>query len=144
MGTSSLLATLLDQEMLENRGTITISPSLIPDDLVPSKNGRTVFKELGGRFLLRYLVPAQLKAFQMGGTGIHWVTPTAYQPEETISWLALPALSEPRRHALVLDPRKIAVIRGPRWVRLGAGIEYILPNGFPQQALVLPWPIEVT
>ena len=143
MGTSSLLATLLDQEMLENRATVSITPAPIPDARVPVKNGNAVFAELGGRFLLRYVVPAQLTAFEAGGRGVHWVTPTPYQPEETLSWLALPALSEPRRHALILDPREIEVIRGPRWVRLGGGIEYILPHGFPEKALVLPWPIEV-
>lgn len=144
MGTSSLLATLLDQEMLENRGTVSILPAPTPDAMVPAKSGKAVFEELGGRFLLRYLVPAQLTAFTAGGKGIHWVTPTPYQPEETVSWLALPALSKPRRHALVLDPREIEMICGPRWVRLGGGIEYILPRGFPASALVLPWPIEVT
>jgi hypothetical protein len=111
--------------------------------MVPVKSGGAVFEELGGRFLLRYLVPAQIADFRAGGEGVHWVTPTPYQPEETLSWLALPALREPRLHALVLDPRRIAVIRGPRWVRLGGGIEYILPHGFPGEALVLPWPIEV-
>jgi hypothetical protein len=144
MGTSSLLATLLDQEMLENRGTVSILPAPTPDAMVPAKNGNDVFEELGGRFLLRYVVPAQLAVFGSGSRGVHWVTPTPYQPEETISWLALPALSEPRRHALILDPREIEVICGPRWVRLGCGIEYILPHGFPERALVLPWPIEVT
>jgi hypothetical protein len=113
MGTSSLLATLLDQEMLENRGTVSIMPAPTPDAMVPVKTGNAVFEELGGRFLLRYLVPAQLTAFEVGGAGVHWVTPTPYQPEETLSWLALPALSEPRRHALILDPREIEVICGP-------------------------------
>lgn len=141
MGTSSLLTTLLDQVMLENR--ITITPASTPDAEVPLKHGKTVFDELGGRFLLRYLVPTQIEAFRAGGKGVHWVTPTPYSPEETIPWLALPALGEPRRHVLLLDPREIKVIRGPRWIRLGGGIEYILPNGFPKKALVLPWPLEV-
>ena len=127
--------------MLENRVTITPAPT--PDAAVPLKNGKAVFDELGGRFLLRYLVPAQIEAFRAGDEGVHWVTPTPYSPEETIPWLALPALGKPRRHVLVLDPRKIETIRGPRWVRLGGGIEYILPNGFPREALVLPWPLEV-
>ncbi len=35
-------------------------------------------------------------------------------------------------------------ICGPRRVRLGKGIEYILPNGFPGSAVLLGWPVRVT
>jgi hypothetical protein len=42
-----------------------------------------------------------------------------------------------------LDPNQIPEVRGPRRVRLGGGLEYVLPKGFPASALVLPWPIPV-
>ncbi len=61
----------------------------------------------------------------------HWVTPTPVAPEDAASWLALLAPLYLRRHALLLDPRQIAVIRGPALIRLGQGIEYYLPHGFP-------------
>jgi len=31
---------------------------------------------------------------------------------------------------MLLNPSRIAEIQGPRWVRLGSGIEYILPRDF--------------
>jgi len=80
----------------------------------------------------------------MRGSGEpHWVTPTAYAPEETISWLALPALRDPRPYVVLLKPGEIADIWGPRWVRFGGGIEYFLTQGFPAAALAFPWEIEV-
>jgi len=145
MGTSSWLATLLDQEMLESRPNVSISHRLITDSNLPPKTGREVADELGGRYLLRYMLPHQVGKFTNGSNNRQYVTPTAYSPEETISWLALPAPILPRPYALILDPAKMphAKILGPRWVRLGMGIEYILPDGFPPQAIVGSWEILV-
>jgi hypothetical protein len=146
VGTARLLATNLDRHMLEERGTV-ILPGVTPDHAVPSKSGAEVFEELGGRCLLRYLLPGQgdtaEKLSQIQGR-VQWVTPTPYSPEETIAMLALPAPEQLREYVLILDPRRIREIQGPRRILLGHGIEYILPNGFPQEALVLPWPTEVT
>jgi len=140
-----LLATNLDVCMLEERGTMIV-PGDTPDTDVPSKSGAEVFEELGGRFLLRFLLPGQVsteeKLSQIPPRK-QWVTPTPYSPKETIAMLALPAPDYPREYVFVLDPRKIANVLGPRRVRLGIGIEYILPDGFPKEALVLPWPLEV-
>ena len=141
-----LLATNLDRLMLETRG-IVIEPGITRDPDVLSKSGAEIFDELGGRFLLRYLLPGQgdtpekLSEIQ---SRYQWVTPTPYSPKETIAMLALPALERPREYVLILDPREIEDIQGPRYVKLGGGIEYILPKGFPNAALVLPWPSEVT
>jgi hypothetical protein len=145
MGTAGLLATNLDRHMLEQRGTVIV-PGITPDASVPPKTGGEVFSELGGRFLLRYLLPGQgdtaEKLNQLQGR-TQWVTPTPYSPEETIAMLALPAPEQPRGYVLILDPRKISEVKGPRRILLGHGIEYILPQGFPKEALVLPWPVEV-
>jgi hypothetical protein len=143
MGTAGQLATNLDLYMLANQGS-TIVAGTTPDDEVPSKSGREVFEELGGRFLLRYLLPSQTRVFLEDVARKHWVTPTPYSPEETISRLALPAPTQPREYVLILDPREIEEVRGPRHVLFGSGIEYILPRGFRKEALVLPWPLEVT
>jgi len=54
----------------------------------------------------------------------------------------------PRVLVMLLDPSKIDEIKGPRWVRFGNGIEYLLPKGFLSEALVPPpprwWPLQVT
>jgi hypothetical protein len=144
LGTCSRIATILDQEMLEIVHNILIAPRPTPDASLPRKSGKQVSAELGGRYLLRYLLPWQVGLYLRGSGGCHYVTPTPYTPEETISWLFLPKLPFPRPYAMLLDPSQISEILGPRWVRLGGGIEYILPNGFTEDALVKPWEIQVT
>ena len=145
MGTAGLLATSLDRQMLEERGTVIV-PGITLDEAVPPKSGSEVFQELGGRFLLRYLLRGQGDTADKLGriqSRMQWVTPTPYSPEETIAMLALPAPEQPREYVLILDPRKIREVQGPRRILLGHGVEYILPQGFPKEALVLPWPMEV-
>jgi hypothetical protein len=87
---------------------------------------------LVGRYLLRYLLPHQVGLFITGSRHRQYVTPTAYAPEETISWLALPAPKQPRTYGLLLDARKMAdtEILGPRWVRLGKRVEIFFPVVF--------------
>ena len=96
-----------------------------------------------GRYLLRYVLPEQLQAFSDGSSRVHYVTCTPYSPEETIGQLALPRGAEPRSHVFLLRPSKLKKVSGPRWVRGGYGIEYLLPEGFGKDALVLPWAIAV-
>ncbi len=72
------------------------------------------------------------------------VTPTALAPTELVRWLALFEPKTLREHALILDPSKIELIRGPAWIRLGQGIEYYLPSGFPKEAIVDVGVIEVS
>jgi hypothetical protein len=66
------------------------------------------------------------------------VTPTPYRPEETLAWLVLPPSSGPRTYALILDPRFISAIQGPMLVAASRGIQYILVDGFPREAIVVP------
>lgn len=132
---SSWLATVLDQEQIEATTTITSHVTPLVD--MPDRVGSDVAVELGGRLFLRYLTKSQLTTFLDGSTSRgHWVTPTAISPTDVVDWLALFAPSEPRHHALLLDPALVPVVRGPSWVRLGSGIEYYLPGGFPKEAVL--------
>lgn len=131
--------------MLEVVRGVPIAPRGVPiNHATLRKNGQQVANELGKRYLLRYLLPDQVGLYANGSERGHWVTPTPYSPEETISWLALPRPTQPRSFVMLLDSSKIAMIYGPRWCRLGKGIEYLLPQGFSREAIVFPWPIEVT
>ena len=103
---------------------VAIGASAVATSALPQKTGRQVARELGDRYLMRYLLPHQVGQFVGGSSGPHWVTPTAYAPEETISWLALPAPRDPRPYVMLLKPEEIVDIWGPRWVRFGGGIEY--------------------
>ena len=94
--------------------------------------------QLCDRALLRYLVPRDVRRFEYGTTNRQFVTPTPCAPGETISWLALPAVTEPRRYVLLLDPGKLHDVYGPRWVRFGGGIEYILNSGFAAEVFAEP------
>jgi hypothetical protein len=137
---ASRLATTLDQEML-GAHHVVIASHTTPDSQLPLKTGRSVASELGGRLLLRYLIPSQLGAFDSGSVGRqHWVTPTPYSPQDASVWLALWNGWVLRRFVMLLDPGFIPHIKGPRWIRFGHGIEYLLPNGFPQVAL-MPVPV---
>jgi hypothetical protein len=132
---SSWIATMLDQEQIERSNSIAARPQSV--EMMPDRSGTDVAQELGGRLLVRYLVPAQTAEFTNGSTDRdHWVTPTAIAPENVISWLALYAPRVKREHALILDPVEIEVVRGPGWIRFGQGIEYYLPAGFPKAAVV--------
>jgi hypothetical protein len=134
MPVCSQLATQLDEEM---PGPAVISPAHTPISALPLKTGLDVSKELGGRYLLRYLLPHQVTLFSAGATALQYATPTPYSSTETLHWLALPG-TLPRDYVLLLDPSLIPWIRGPRRVRLAYGIEYILPGGFPRSAIVPP------
>src|SRR5690242_20129012 len=78
--------------------------------------------QLGGRYLLRYLLRSQLGTLTSGTSQTQYVTPTPYAPEETITWLALPPTAGYREWVLLLDPGQLTHVRGPRWIRLGGGI----------------------
>lgn len=122
---------------------VNVFPPHISISAMPVRSGLAVSAELGERCLLRYLLPHQYNLFTMGSASLHYTTPTPYSATETISWLALPNPAS-RDYVLFLDPTKILDICGPRRVRLGKGIEYILPNGFPGSAVLLGWPVRVT
>jgi hypothetical protein len=131
MGTCSHLATLLDADMI---GPHRIYPGNtrvqdLPTVLDPAS-------ELHGRFLLRYVLARHVGELRNGSSDPQWVTPTPYAPEETVSWLALPAPTEPREYVLMLDPSRLHGLVGPKWVYMGRGIEYILTQGFDAEAIV--------
>jgi len=133
--TSSWLATTLDQEQIERK--TLISSRTMDVTTMPRRNGRDVADELGGRLLVRYLAASQLTSFLGGSTSRgHWVTPTAISSHDVVDWLALFAPTQPREHALLLDPSEVPWICGPSWIRLGSGIEYYLPDGFPRSAIL--------
>lgn len=129
-------STLLDQEQIERDGT-AIAVRRQPVEAMPVRLGTEVAEELGHRYLVRYLTDSQVSLFSTGSTDrAHWVTPTPYGVEDVVSWLALFAPRQPRRHALLLDTIEISEVCGPAWIRLGQGIEYYLPRGFPEAAVV--------
>jgi hypothetical protein len=97
-----------------------------------------VAQELAGRLLMRFLKPDQTGAFINGSTRQHYVTPTPYTPEEAVIWLNLPESPVPRTHLLFLDPTEIPLVIGPMWVAWSRSIQYILPDGFPEAAIVVP------
>lgn len=126
---------MLDQEQIE--AASLIAPRRQPVEHMPDRSGGDVETELGRRFLIRYLMDSQLHEFLNGSTNRgHWVTPTAIAPEAATSWLALFAPKLSRKHVLMLDVSKVDVVRGPAWIRGGQGIEYYLPYGFSQNAIV--------
>lgn len=128
------MATMLDQEQIEKSSPI--QPRVVDVEGMPDRPGSDVADELGGRMLVRYLTPAQVSDFLSGSTREHWVTPTPVSADHSCGWLALPSPTIRREYAIVLDPAKIGSIRGPAWIRLGEGIEYYLPEGFPADAIL--------
>ena len=91
--------------------------------------------QLGKRLLLRYLEAKQVGSLAGGTTERQYVTPTAYSPEETITWLALPPSQGPRTWVLLLEPTRLTDVFGPRWIQAGGGIEYVLDSGFKAEAV---------
>jgi hypothetical protein len=129
--------------LLEVVRGVQIAASTTKDEDLPRKSGTEVADELGGRYLVRYLLSHQLGRYLKGSPEKHFVTPTSYKPDEAVTWLALPLPGEPRPYVILLKPEPLTEVRGPRWVNLGGGIEYILPNGFPDAALVMPWELRI-
>jgi len=150
MGTNSWLATWMDAKMLLDAGT-PIAPALVPGAAsLPGRTGADVARELHGRPLVRFLLAKDTTRFNKGSDAETYVTPTPYTPEEAVRYLVLPGKPTPRRSALLLNPELIDEIIGPMWVATGRGIQYILPKGFPEEAIIVPgaptghWAIPVT
>src|SRR6266571_4078143 len=110
---ASVQATNLDAHML----TGGVAPAATPDRELQVRHGRAVAPEIGGRLLLRYVLPGQLGQFRRGSRNKHFVTPTPYAPGDTELFLALPPMG-PRTHVLLIDPSAIMRNAGPRWVAL--------------------------
>jgi hypothetical protein len=137
------LATVLDEELIAANGGV-IMPGATPDGAMPLRTGAEVSAEIGGRLLVRYMLRGQLGRFLNGTTDRTFVTPTPLSVRDVGSYLALPSVLQPRKWAMLIDPKFVDQVQGPRRVRGGAGIEYWFPNGFPPEALTaVPWEIEV-
>src|SRR5262245_37225291 len=136
-GTSSWLATFLDADMLVRNSAVILDP-LNAGSNPPVRSGTDVSRELGGRLLLRYVAPYQLGQFRHGSRAECYATPTAYTPDEVVKYVLLPGAGIPREHVLLLDPSRIRWIQGPMWVALARGVQYTLPDGFPEEAIVVP------
>ncbi|MFD4551164.1 hypothetical protein ACFVXA_05250 [Streptomyces sp. NPDC058246] len=133
MQTCSRTATILDAKMLAGK----IESELVPDDKL--REIPDVVEEFGQRCLLRYIRDDQKGTFGSGTKRKQFVTLTPYTPEEASRWLALKWPWLERRHVLILDPKKISrPILGPRSIAGGFGIEYVLPLGFPFDAIANP------
>ena len=125
--------------------SMKIAPAPTPDHLLDVRDAADFAKEVP-RLLLRYLRGHQVGTLSGGTNRGQYVTVTPYSGSEAISWLALPNPLDPPSHVLLLDPAHMSgyPLAGPRWVRLGSGIEFILLHGFPQEAVVPPgWEVEV-
>jgi hypothetical protein len=138
------LSLVLDEEML-GRHRVVVAPPWTPDlALSPCDD---LAAQLGGRLLVKYLRKEDRRTYSGSSAvvhfpGIHHVTPTAICLSNLASVLNLPPL-DPPRYALLLDPTRLEAL-GPRRIRGGRAIEYVLPRGFPLSAVVPPHgPIEV-
>jgi hypothetical protein len=158
------VATKLDEEMLRANiqsagwpGPLPpIAPSSTSDAQLEQdyqKSGSQVAAETGGRLLLKYLRRPEIGTYSAAGgvfTNLHYVTVTPYQLADLNTFLALPLPHEPREHVLLIDSRAIDEIWGPRWIRFGLGIEYLLPSGFRSDDIAVPslgggfkWELEI-
>lgn len=142
--TCAFLATTLDKQMLLTRA-VQIAAEDVPDHALPLKPGADVAEELGGRFLLRYVLPKDFGRNQHGMAVKTYTTVTAYRPADAVPYLNLPPSTFERSHVLLLDPAKIEQIRGPRIVLHGkGGLEYILPDGYPAEAVSGGWELQIS
>ncbi len=139
------LAITLDEEMLMRNGVHVFPPNTKDDDLPQAVDIRA---QIGGRFLMKYLRSGDRARFSVISKakhfdGLHWVTPTPLCTANVVEALALPTSLPAPSYALILDPDKV-VAYGPRRIRGGRAVEYLLKNGFPLDAIVEPqWPREI-
>ena len=144
MSHSVTLAVSLDAEML-GRHSVVIYPPWTHNSALPKCVDLAA--EVGDRYLLKYVrTDDRTRYSKFSGIshfpGVHYLTPTAICRGELVAALNLPPLPAPR-FALILDPAKLDAV-GPRQVRGGKGVEYVLLNGFPVDAMVEPgWPVSV-
>jgi hypothetical protein len=138
VGSPAWLATQLDARMVAKR----IAPSGTRVEDLPVRPGTKVAGELGGRPLLRYVDYAAVHENQR--TTMTFVCPTPYAPADQVEYLALPRPDLVRDFVIMLDPAAITEIAGPKWCDLGQGIEYVLLNGYPPQAVLAPgWAVKI-
>src|SRR4051794_23240142 len=111
--TSGRIATILDREMLRQNVKIlpvranpySIAPPGTFDRDLKIKKGTTVAREVGGRYLLKYVLADQQSSASKATTHPVWLTPTPLDPDEASSILALPRPSDRRELVVLIDPR---------------------------------------
>jgi hypothetical protein len=139
MGTSGRIATMLDF-MCFDRNRVQIRHYLTSTRRPTPRRGATVAREMRGRFLARYITAAQAVSMT-GPTPMNsevYATPTAYSPEEAPVWLITPGSVGTRPYVVLLDPAVLVWIIGAMLVGPAAGIQYVLPQGYPAEAIVVP------
>nr|WP_144298666.1 hypothetical protein [Streptomyces sp. TLI_235] len=136
----SNLAVHLDLHMI---GPGAIHPCDVPDNRLPVLEGAELVAQLKGRKLLHFVALGNVGSFRNGTTRPIFTTPTPYPPDELIGALALPGVGIPRMHVIVLEPARLDRVAGPRHVAWGRGIEYILLDGFKEDAIASKWEVEL-
>ena len=137
-GIDGMLAAHFDVEMILSNKT-KIASQVTKDSELDQWEGKVVKKQIGSRYLLHYLPYAKLGRYDNGTDDRIFCTPTVYTRSVVIDMLALPDVGMPRPLAIVIDPAQLSnsyPILGPRYVRFGMGVEYILTAGFPANAVV--------
>ncbi len=119
--------------MLHARGATIADPFTADQDLPPAHN---LVQQLGGRYLLCCIREAQLGDLLKGPNDRRWASPTPYSPDEVFTHLAPLFQAERRDFFIMLAPSRLTNVSGPRWVKDGFGIEYILNDGFTPEAIV--------
>ncbi|MEW1735862.1 hypothetical protein AB0346_07920 [Nocardia beijingensis] len=141
---ATALAINADINMLQHHG-VTVYPENIADSALPPCPD--LAQDLGGRYLIKYIRQDSFNRLSaMSGIthfpGRHHVTPTVLCAADLGKALHLPPLPNPK-YALLLNPAKVQAV-GPRRILQGIGIEYILPNGFPVDAIIDPqWAVRI-
>jgi hypothetical protein len=119
---------------------VSIASENTPDDQVPFATNLAA--QLSGRYLIKYVRQTDLSRYSsLSGLtyfpGPHFVTPTAIAAPDLPAALNLPPLPSPSG-ALLLQPSILTLVRGPRRIAAGIGVEYILDQGFSLAAVVQP------
>lgn len=150
------LATAADERMLANHAVPVAQATTEFGGLASPSS--TVAWSLGGRYLYKYLLPADLEVFSAPRPidpdylfKAHFMTPTTYAPKDAAQWLSFPSPERLRKYVLLINPALVPVIRGPRRVLMGMGLEYYLPDGFPEVAIAsigvvsgAGWPVVIS
>jgi hypothetical protein len=119
--------------MLKEHGAV--APTLSDADL-PEKSGHQVFVEIGRRYLIRYVSRDGISLESMLKPSRKWLTPTPYSAEDALRYLALSFGVRQRDYYWLINPRYLPSVWGPRTVDGGLGIEYLILDGVPEEALV--------
>lgn len=144
MPTAADIAQILDEEMLGEHG-VTILGSPVPTTSLSKCTN--LANEVGDRLLIKYIREGEHLRYNPSAPfrmlGPQYVTLTPFDRDEAASRLNMPSFLSGPMYLVLLEPSKVEAW-GPKRVRGGTGIEYVLVNGFDSSAIVPPgWPIRV-